>query len=185
MKLQTLVFVAAFNVFGASADAQTCGKLCDYEFWQKSSPNQIRQEISNADVHARYQNGSTVLSWAAILGGAEHLKSLLNAGADVHARYDRGKTALMVAALRETPDNMAVLLGAGADVHARDERGRTTLSMAAGWGSAENIELLIEEGADVHRPRHERHDNFDVRSTSRIRREPEGADGRGCGCKRK
>ena len=57
------------------------------------------KKISNADVHARYQNGSTVLSWAAILGGAEHLKSLLNAGADVHARYDGGKTALMAAAV--------------------------------------------------------------------------------------
>ena len=51
--LQTLALVAAFSVLATSVSAQTCGKLCDKDFWKSASQADVIAEVSKADVNAR------------------------------------------------------------------------------------------------------------------------------------
>ena len=82
MKLYTLALVGVLGMFGISAQAQTCGVLCDEGFWKSASQADIVREISTADVHARNGFDKTALFYAtATFGTAEDLKLLLDAGA--------------------------------------------------------------------------------------------------------
>ena len=93
MKLYTLALVGVLGVFGVSAEAQTCGVLCDEGFWKSASEAEVKAEISKADVNARNKAGLTSLMLAARFGTAENVKVLLDAGADVNARDEDGDTA--------------------------------------------------------------------------------------------
>ena len=158
MKLDTLALVAAFSAFGISAEAQTCGVLCDLGFWGSASEAAVKAEITKADVNARREYGSTSLMTAAGFGTAENLQVLLRAGADVNARSEDGGTALMWAAGygalvarfgTRTAGNVKVLVDAGADMNARREDGSTALMLAARYGTtAENVKVLLDAGAD-------------------------------------
>ena len=124
MKLYTLALVGVLGMFGISAQAQTCGILCDGDFWKSASQADIVREISTADVNAWNEGGGTALMVAASYGTAESVKVLLDAGADLNAIDENGWTALMSAgsgwAGHGTAENVKVLLDAGADVNARD-----------------------------------------------------------------
>ena len=109
MKLYTLALVGVLGMFGISAQAQTCGILCDGDFWKSASQADVVREISKADVHARSKNGETALMYAAN-STAENVKVLLDAGADVNAREEAGLTSLMLAARYGTAENVKVLL---------------------------------------------------------------------------
>ncbi len=130
MKLYTLALVGVLGVFGVSAEAQTCGVLCDPGFWKSASEADIVREISTADVHARSEDGQTALIWAAGSGTAESVKLLLDAGADVHARNKFSSTALMWAAGSGTAENVKVLLDSGADGSVKDSKGKTAWDLA-------------------------------------------------------
>ena len=141
MKLYTLALVGVLGVFGVSAEAQTCGVLCDEGFWKSASEAEVKAEISKADVNARNKAGLTSLMLAAESGSTtEALKVLLDAGADVHARDEDGITALMLAARFGTAENVKVLLDAGADVNARDEDGDTAWDNAQYNGKLKDTE---------------------------------------------
>ena len=78
MKLQALALVGALCAFGvSSAEAQTCGVLCDGGFWESASEAEVKAEISKADVNARTEDGSTALMLAARFGAAENVKVLM------------------------------------------------------------------------------------------------------------
>ena len=150
MKLQALALVGMLCAFGvSSAEAQTCGVLCDGGFWESASEAEVKAEISKADMNARREDGSTSLMLAAGFGTAENLQLMLRAGADLNARNEDGWTALMRAAGHGTAESVKVLLDAGADVNAMDEDGRTALMWAARFGTAENVKVLLDAGADA------------------------------------
>ena len=142
MKLYTLALVGVLGMFGISAQAQTCGVLCDEGFWKSASEAEVKAEISKADVNARNKAGLTSLMLAATFGTAENVKVLLDAGADVNARDEDGLTSLMLAAESgSTTEALKVLLDAGADVNARDEDGDTA------WDNAQYNEKLKDTEA--------------------------------------
>ena len=94
MKLQALALVGALCAFGvSSAEAQTCGVLCDYDFWKSASQAEVKAEITKADVNARNEFGWTALMYAAEAGAAETVRILLKAGADASVKDTDGKTA--------------------------------------------------------------------------------------------
>ena len=78
MKLQALALVGALCAFGvSSAEAQTCGVLCDERFLESASEAEVKAEITKADVNARTEDGSTALMLAARFGAAENVKVLM------------------------------------------------------------------------------------------------------------
>ena len=149
MKLYTLALVVVLGMFGVSAEAQTCGVLCDERFLESASEAEVKAEITKADVNARTEDGSTSLMYAAGSGTAESVKVLLDAGADVNARTINGATALMGAAAGGAAESVKLLLDAGVDVNARYENGWTVLMFAASGGAAENVKVLLDAGVDA------------------------------------
>ena len=141
MKLYTLALVGVLGMFGISAQAQTCGVLCDEGFWKSASQAKIIREISTADVHAIDGNGRTALMYVAWRGTAENVKMLLDAGADLTARDEDGETALMNAARYGTAEDLKLLLDAGADGSVKDSKGKTA------WDHAQNNEKLKDTEA--------------------------------------
>ena len=93
MKLYTLALVVVLGMFGVSAEAQTCGVLCDERFLESASEAEVKAEITKADVNARTEDGSTSLMYAAGSGTAESVKVLLDAGVDASVKDTLGKTA--------------------------------------------------------------------------------------------
>jgi hypothetical protein len=95
MKLYPLALVVVLCAFGvSSAEAQTCGVLCDGGFWESASEAEVKAEISKADVNAR----SVIFGWTALIyaawhGTAESVKMMLKAGADASHKDTFGKTA--------------------------------------------------------------------------------------------
>ena len=105
-----------------------------------------------ADVNAPVaDDGSSLLHYAAWLGGPQVIRSLLEAGADPNARTDDGWTPLHAAAeSNEHPDEVvAVLVAAGADSNARTQRGTTPLHLAARYNERpEMVVALVAAGAE-------------------------------------
>ena len=142
MKFHTLALVVVLGMFGVSAEAQTCGVLCDLGFWESASEAEVKAEISKADLNARNKYGLTALIAAARYGTAESVKVLLDAGADVNARNEDGGSSLMLAARYGTAENVKVLLDAGADASVKDKDGKTA------WDLAQDNEKL--KGTDAY-----------------------------------
>ena len=142
MKLYTLALVVVLGMFGVSAEAQTCGVLCDERFLESASEAEVKAEITKADVNARTEDGSTSLMYAAGSGTAESVKVLLDAGADVNARYENGWTSLMLAARFGAAESVKLLLDAGVDASVKDTLGKTA------WDLAQENEAL--KGTDAY-----------------------------------
>jgi uncharacterized protein len=103
-----------------------------------------------ADLHAKDQNGLTVLVYAVLSGNVELVKHLVNRGAGVNARDEDGSTALMVASRLGNVDVMTLLADHGADVNVKGNDGKTALMAAAAKGHLEAVRFLLKRGADVH-----------------------------------
>jgi ankyrin repeat protein len=100
-------------------------------------------------VNRKGQGGWTPLMYAALYGGADEVRLLLDKGVDAKARNEAGGTALLYAI--DSPEKTALLLARGAEVNARSGEGRTALLIAAGRpGSSAVVKLLLEKGADVN-----------------------------------
>ncbi len=96
-------------------------------------------------------SGWTPLMYAALYGGPEEIKLLLDEGANPNQRNDDGATALMYAV--DDPGKTRLLLEKGADPNIRSGLGRTALVIASGWfGSASAVRLLLEKGVDPETP---------------------------------
>src|SRR5690606_8727881 len=86
---------------------------------------------------------------AAILGNADIIEALLDAGADPEAPNADGQTALMVVARSSNLAAARLLLDAGADVDASENwRGQNAVIWAAAQSQAEMLELLLDAGGD-------------------------------------
>lgn len=98
-------------------------------------------------VNLKGAGGSTPLMYAALYGGADTVRLLLEAGADPNLRNEAGATALLWAV--DDLDKSRLLLKAGADANARTSDGRTPLLAATGRvGSADVVKLLLDHGAN-------------------------------------
>jgi ankyrin repeat protein len=98
-------------------------------------------------VNGSGENGWTPLMYAALYGGPEEIKQLLDAGANPNQRNDDGATALLYAI--DDPAKASLLLEKGADPKVRSGQGRTALVIASGWpGSAASVRLLLDQGVD-------------------------------------
>ncbi|MSV29921.1 MAG: hypothetical protein EXQ52_14425 [Bryobacterales bacterium] len=106
-----------------------------------------RLEFDPAAVNRKGPGSWTPAMYAALYGGADEMRLLLEKGADPNARNDAGGTALMYAV--DSPEKTALLLSHGADVDARSGEGRTALLIAAGRaGSSAVVNLLLKHGAN-------------------------------------
>lgn len=111
----------------------------------------LKQELAEGvpvDLRVVNQGGSgswrdtTPLMWAAMMGNAECVKLLLEAGADVKAKSSSGLTPL-VAAAGAVPqingdelERMMLIIKAGANVDAADSYGNCALTSACGCSAA-------------------------------------------------
>src|SRR5262249_50728660 len=90
------------------------------------------------------------LHYAALMGAASSVRSLIAAGANVHARDHMGRTALHRAT---SPQVVRTLTAAGADVNASDTDGKTPAHRFAGATNREAlVTAALEAGADLGIP---------------------------------
>jgi uncharacterized protein len=101
-------------------------------------------------LHARAPDGFTPLHYAAFFGGAETVRTLLEAGAAPDADADNALSVrpLHSAAARGDRDAARALLEAGAEPDPRQPGGYTPLHSAAHNDDAELAALLLSHGAD-------------------------------------
>jgi ankyrin repeat protein len=147
MARTVMVTLALFVAAGAVSHGQ---EALSERFYQAIRLNDLSSlgELAKRDPNVKDARGATPLMHAAILGTAEHLKLLLDAGADVNAKNTFDGTALICAA--GDPGKSRLLIDHGADINARSQRGRTPLMLAASReGNAALVRLLLARGADV------------------------------------
>lgn len=94
--------------------------------------------------------GTTPLMYAALVGGPDVIRLLIDRGVQVNASNKFGATALMWAASRT--ENVKALLARGADVNARASNGWTALIAATRYGNANAMRILLAAGADTSSP---------------------------------
>ena len=106
----------------------------------------IKQYLADgADANARSEDGSTILSWVALLGQTEIAELLIQKGADVNARNRDGGTPLHGAAFLGRTETAELLIQKGADVNARNNDGATPMdTLAASWEITEFVAALLE-----------------------------------------
>ncbi len=98
--------------------------------------------ISVVDVNSRGRNGETPLHWMAVLGDANAIRLLLDAGADVSSPDDEGNTPLHVAVKWRQTEAARVLLERGADRGRLNDQGQNPLDVAKHDGFGPTIEVF-------------------------------------------
>lgn len=94
--------------------------------------------------------GMLPMTQAAMLGGMDTVREMLEDGADVNGCAPGSSwTALHAAAGEGRTDIVKVLLEHGADVNRQSDNGNTPLHLAALWGRNETVKVLLASGADV------------------------------------
>jgi hypothetical protein len=117
----------------------------------------VRAELSKggASINGQFQllesgrRQVSLLTYAAMQGNAELIKSLIAAGAKPEEASDDWGTPLMMAAAKGDLASMTELLKAGAKVDDRNKWGETALIMAVRFGSADKVQALLDAGASV------------------------------------
>jgi ankyrin repeat protein len=137
-------------VFLGAAGARAVDSRGIYSAMRSGEARELEHLLaSGVSPNASDENGNTLLMQAAVYGGVDSLKLLLERGAAVNAANGAGATALM----RATGDlnKVKVLVDAGASVEARSALGNTALMLASRRaGSAKILEFLIERGGKVN-----------------------------------
>ncbi|MEM7183850.1 MAG: ankyrin repeat domain-containing protein, partial [Spirochaetota bacterium] len=105
-----------------------------------------------ADIHAKREDGSTLLHNSHILIEPELTKLLLAKGLQANAKNQDGRTPLHEAALSgysEEPfeQSLKLLIRKGAKIHTKDKEGNTPLALAKENDNEKTIELLQRLGA--------------------------------------
>ena len=149
----SLIALPFFAMFGMSqsAQAQSCTKLCDSDFWKDTDGAEIKSIIqSEEDINDADALGYSPLYFAA--GFSEDpsvIKALVDAGADIGASVE-GVTPLHSAAGNGKPQVVKALLDAGADLGARASDGWTPLHFAASYNAdPQGVKTLLNSGADI------------------------------------
>lgn len=117
----------------------------------------IRAELarSGGDINGQFhllevgRRQVSLLTYAAMRGDQDLIKSLIEAGARPEAASDDWGTPLMMAAAKGDLASMSELIKAGAKVNERNRWGETALFMAVRFGSPEKVRLLLDSGASV------------------------------------
>jgi ankyrin repeat protein len=111
----------------------------------------VRSALGKGHVELIADNtGTTPLMYAALVGGPQIIRLLLDHGAQVNASNRFGATALMWASSRT--ENVRTLLECGADVKARTSNGGTALVVATRYGNVNAMKMLLAAGADTSSP---------------------------------
>jgi len=97
---------------------------------------------NGADVNAKYNNGASALTFAALHGDVLMVILLLDRGADINAINDFGQTALMYVSTIGQTHIVEVLLWRGADAKMKDEDGSTALLFAFTRNHLDVVRLL-------------------------------------------
>ena len=142
----------SLKVFFTLADLKAVDDLARRHWLALEGSKEVVELLlaKGADIHAKRNDGITVLHGAALGGRKEVIELLLAKGADIHAKTDSGFTVLLGAALGGNKEVIELLLAKGADIHAKMNDGRTVLYGAALGGNKEVVELLLAKGADMH-----------------------------------
>jgi ankyrin repeat protein len=119
-------------------DALRTGRQREFDRALRSSPGAA---------NAKGRGGWTPLMLAALYGGTEPVRLLLDGGADPNAQNDDGGSALMYAV--DDPGKTVLLLDRGAKPNLRSGESRTALHIAAGMGMLPTVRLLLDKGADI------------------------------------
>jgi predicted component of type VI protein secretion system len=128
----------------------TCGALCDHDWWKEASTTDVKTEIENGvDVNFGDEYGETPLHIAAEYGSPENIQMLIEAGADVNSKTASGYTPLHVAAEIGPPENVQVLIDAGADINIGNNNGDTALHLVE--PDLDKIDILTDAGSDYNR----------------------------------
>ena len=113
--------------------------------------NTIRSLVSqHADVHARSDDGSTALLWAAHWNDLDAADLLLRAGADANSANDFRMTPLSQACTNGSGAFVRLLLKSGANPNLAIATGETPLMTCARSGSADAVGILLEYGAAIN-----------------------------------
>ncbi|KAK9823235.1 hypothetical protein WJX72_001257 [[Myrmecia] bisecta] len=105
---------------------------------------------AGASVDATSDTGHTALRAATLLGDADCILALLEAGADINLETARG-TPLVAASTSGDCDTIKLLLSHGAAVDVETKSGTTALLVAMHAKQAATVQLLLAHGASVHR----------------------------------
>jgi cytohesin len=118
-----------------------------------------------------YTGGVTnPLELAILLGDAEVIRTLLDAGGDPNARDSDGDTPLMIAAAAGATEPIDALLEYGAIASARNDEGESALDIAARAGRSEAFDTLSSHFSTLARWRAKRVLSRCQRGKQRIRR---------------
>lgn len=93
--------------------------------------------------------GRGPMHWAAKLGSAKLLESLIKNGGDVNALDQDGTTPLMVAAMNDRVEAVQALINGGAGLNLKNRGGRTAYMFAVGAGKQRSADALVGNGADA------------------------------------
>jgi ankyrin repeat protein len=104
----------------------------------------LRDQVDDTDSFGR-----TPLYWAATLGSAETLETLLLNGANPQLSDFNGSTPLHRAASTGCITSIKYLLRSGAEIDARDRHGFTPLTYACAQGQAEAIDFFLQHGVSI------------------------------------
>ena len=104
--------------------------------------------IQLSSFFGEYEEGTTPLMRAAMLGDIVRIKKLLDKGVDVNAASPDGSTALIWAAATGTPVSLKALLHAGATVNLNPDGKGDALIAAVANDRPENVAVLLKAGAD-------------------------------------
>ncbi len=124
---------------------------------EKGDIASIKAELAKggADINGQFQlleagrRQVSLLTYAAMQGNAELIKSLVAAGAKPEAASDDWGTPLMMAAAKGDLASLTELLRAGAKVDDRNKWGETALIMAVRFGSEDKVKALLQAKASV------------------------------------
>jgi ankyrin repeat protein len=129
---------------------------------QRDDPVALRSLVRRGwDVNTTYC-GLTPVMYAASLGRADALQSLIEMGARVDSVSTSGASALHFAALTGNAQTIDTLVRAGAEPNVRDVRGWTPLMYALTSGNAGNIMTFLNAGADPARKNYSGRDAFQI-----------------------
>lgn len=119
------MLIATFTWIAPPVFAGECMRLCDWDFMEAATMQDIQAEINRgADIRGRDNIGLTPLHTAAAKDNAEAITALIEAGADIEVRSGSGGTPLHWAAYPSSSKAVTALIEAGADIKARTESGR-------------------------------------------------------------